>query len=723
MRSVPAKGHSGLMKVTALLLLIAALAHADEKPTVSVPLDDYLALNRRADGKPDAKAAPTPQTIVEAVRLEGSLARGMTITIRGRAIDGLAPIDVFDASTAPLFDCTGDGFLTISGSQTITLTPLKPKFSLRCKTTHPDAAMFKLTVLRVLDITSEVRDGFVELVEDGGLAKRTITISPKSPVVEAPKSSTPAQVLPPTATGRYRLTLLPDDTRFMWHLSAHNPNASKTPFTLSVRAGDVVAQVTAQVPYETTAEGLRFELPSGDQEIFVVGTMKAKDFAAPVESAAQYLLVETHPLLRADVATPAHRISIEQTGITAQYAGAQAFLLTSGQSLGWSTSMLETLVTDTYSVKSVHAQFFVGDDGDAMAQSDVALNNQGASELALPLDAQPVFASNNEVPAVLTHNARGELSLPLSPGVQKLTVQHRQTLNSGWGFATGELHIPAAGGAANEANVEVRMASEWTPLFASFAGKRFVAGPAMTSLMKALFFAIWAAGLLAWVGVTRARRFALATVLGLLPVFTPAALPVLALLAAGSMLWLLSWMKRLPLGSMLPRVSTLGGVTAAVAIGCLVLVGGVTMFGDNIRRLYGMSADALAGEDTVAQGNDAMLNRKSMRNFGSLNSYGAADTSSPAPNIGADPSLYRGLPAQLELPSFGRTVTLSRTLFDAHQPSAMKVLLVSTSWVRGLEALLALGVVLLGFFSRGELRSGLRRRIESLVEGREPVTA
>lgn len=53
----------------------------------------------------------------------------------------------------------------------------------------------------------------------------------------------------------------------------------------------------------------------------------------------------------------------------------------------------------------------------------------------------------------------------------------------------------------------------------------------------------------------------------------------------------------------------------------LLLIGLVVFFGDNIRRLFGMSADALGG-DTVAMAPRAALSNKTMKSFGANNTYG-----------------------------------------------------------------------------------------------------
>lgn len=64
-----------------------------------------------------------------------------------------------------------------------------------------------------------------------------------------------------------------------------------------------------------------------------------------------------------------------------------------------------------------------------------------------------------------------------------------------------------------------------------------------------------------------------------------------------------------------------------VALIAIAAIGIITLFGDNIRRLFGMSADALAGDSNIAQrntsgaGNQTNLTAKTMKNFGQNNTY------------------------------------------------------------------------------------------------------
>jgi Flp pilus assembly pilin Flp len=62
-----------------------------------------------------------------------------------------------------------------------------------------------------------------------------------------------------------------------------------------------------------------------------------------------------------------------------------------------------------------------------------------------------------------------------------------------------------------------------------------------------------------------------------------------------------------------------------VALIAIAAIGVITLFGDNIRRLFGMSSDALGGDDNIAQRNTTKatgaITDKTMKSFGQNNTY------------------------------------------------------------------------------------------------------
>ncbi|HYH96859.1 hypothetical protein [Hyalangium sp.] len=61
-----------------------------------------------------------------------------------------------------------------------------------------------------------------------------------------------------------------------------------------------------------------------------------------------------------------------------------------------------------------------------------------------------------------------------------------------------------------------------------------------------------------------------------------------------------------------------------VALIAIAAIGVITLFGDNIRKLFGASAAALAGNSSVSNdgaSSNAALNKKTMKSFAENNAY------------------------------------------------------------------------------------------------------
>ena len=62
-----------------------------------------------------------------------------------------------------------------------------------------------------------------------------------------------------------------------------------------------------------------------------------------------------------------------------------------------------------------------------------------------------------------------------------------------------------------------------------------------------------------------------------------------------------------------------------VALIAIAAIGVITLFGDNIKALFGMSADALSGQTTVKQrattSKGDAIEKKGLQNFGENNAY------------------------------------------------------------------------------------------------------
>ena len=669
-----------------LLLLAQSLA-------VPVPLEKYEELTRRKE--------PRSLTVVEAARVSGSFAKGLVLTLTGRSMGDLPAVPVLDAAVV-LDRCVSDQALLSRTADQVHLTPLGARFTVRCGLAPSEQHSLVLPVLGVVDVGGTVADGEVSTsVKDSQTVLR-LSRREAAPAV-APVEETP---LPPTVVGHYRVTVLPDDARFRWVLDVHNPNRKPVSFPLPVRANETLEKLETTARYEPTPDGFTVELPPGDTKVAVIGAMKGTRFEPPIDAAAQLVLIDSHPLLRLEVVTEGKRLSPAETGLDAEYRGAQGLLLARGQTVQWHATVLETLASSSYTVRSLHSTFFAGADGRLFGESRIALDNEGAAELTLPMRHKPDYATIADTSVPLTSTAGGDLRLPLARGAQDISVQHQGTLSTGFGLAFGRLELPGVGTTTTSSRVDLRTGSEWVPLYQGFASKRWLALPAAGDALLALCFAVWALTLFTRLGLSTLPAGGLALVTALLASSNAAVhWPVVTGLAGLTTLMLLARLKESKVKLVMP--SSLVGTGIAFGVSVVLLVGFTTLFGDNVRRTFGMSADALAGDDSIAgYSGDQSLAKKTMKSFGTNNVYGGP------------PATYQGVAAARQLPAGRREVSLSEELVDTSAPTSASVVLVSSSVVNALYALLNLAALVLAFVLRGELLGGLKALLQRLFVAR-----
>jgi hypothetical protein len=679
--------------------LVLVLLSAD--PTVAIPLEQYEQLMHRTVPK-----EPRALTVVDAVHVGGSLAKGVTLSLEGRAFGSRPDVGVIDGAVG-LEGCKQDGVvLSRNAASQIVVTPLADRFSARCRLSLWGAGPWSFRTVGVVDVSGAVPDGSLQVheVADGATE---LELSPPQPKI-APVAETE---LPASVVGRYRVTLQPGETRFRWELAAHNPNPRAIRFALSPRSGESIERVETTAPHEVTSDGWSIDLPSGDTQLVATGVMTGTRFEPPVDGAGQFVLVDVHPLLHVDVSTDAKRISPAETGLTAEFRASQALLLARGQQLSWTETMLDTLPSARYTVSALQNTYFVGPEGTVDGVSEITLQNEGADQLPLPMRSTPRSATIARKPVPLTSSKDGELRLPLAQGLNEIHVQHRGALKTGWGFATGTLEVPGVGAEASSASLELRSGNDWLPLLQKFGKRRWVAAPSVGGLMMLAFFALWMLRVLTWLGVGRRIAAPLAVLTGVLSGSEGVVYWVLLLaLSFASALWAVARMRQWDIKlAAPPRLLSIGVATAATAV---VLMIGVTLFGDNVRRLWGMSADALAGSDDIAlrnttgAGSDSNLTKKRMKNFG--------------PSTVAD--TYQGLGAELTVPLGEYTVHLQQDMAPAAAPSSVDVVLVSASLAHNLFLLLNFAALALAFAVRRQLLEGVQRHLQRVFEaGAAPV--
>jgi hypothetical protein len=204
---------------------------------------------------------------------------------------------------------------------------------------------------------------------------------------------------------------------------------------------------------------------------------------------------------------------------------------------------------------------------------------------------------------------------------------------------------------------------------------------------------------LTWLGVGRRVALALAVLTGVLSGSDGVSHWALLLALSGaSALWAVARMRQWDIKLAAPPRLVGFAFTTSVLVAALVV--GVTLFGDNVRRLFAMSADALAGDGTVANRSPGDLHAgKTMKQFRE-----------------DDHRDYVGVGADLEIPLGTHTVTLQQDMAPAAAPSSAGVVLVSASLAHALFLLLNFAALALGVAARRQLLEGLKRRLQRVLE-------
>jgi hypothetical protein len=669
--------------VTLLLALLLAVEPAASHQ-VSIPLADYDQL-RQLSERPAL-------TVVDLLRVEGSFAnRDLAIAFEGRASGSWPTAEVLSAQGLRLHSCQGGALLSRAASGAFAVTPLAQRFTLRCKASLDGSdRLAAQATAAVLEVVSSVSDG--ELVAAGTGPERAFSVVRRLAGAEQ-------QDLPPTVTGRYLVTLLPDEARFAYRLEVRNPARGHRRFEIALRQAEHVEGVDAPVAWDAEGARYRFDLPPGDTALTLRGRLTEARFAPPVAASLQYLLLESHPLIRPDLATQAKRVGVGETGLPARFRGAQAFLLDGGAGapgaeVAWKATRLEALKTAGLALHRLSQVFFLGADGVARGESNLAIDNQGAPALTLRGASRPTFASVGGEPAFLTHDADGNLFLPLAQGPQEVVIQDAQDFGRRLGFAVARLDLPRPGVPASRAAIQLRYPAEWIPLYEELAPQARLHLLDLGEGIALLALAALLERLLALGGVARRRRWAVALSLASAGAFLPGLRAVaLALLAV-------AWVG---LGAAL-IVQRLRGALRVLALGAglgaallsIAVVGALL----GAERSFGPSG--LDSAD-LAYERGAPIPAKTLASSAPLQKAAAGE----AALASGGPS-YEGLPARIEIPPGARQTGFNRELLATDAPRSVLAVLVAARVVAALAGAAALLFLAVAFTFRRDLAACAR---------------
>ncbi len=647
---------SALWLCLALLVTGFRIAEVQEKkPEITISLEEYDRL-REGQQKPSI-------AVIDTIQFSGTFQeRNLSVEFRGRASGRLTAQTVLASPEGvSLHACEGDGVISRGENHIFQLTPLSNEFRVKCKLNSAGSDRLELTAPRsALWVESGIADGELVMgsIRDDGARSFTIVRV----------NTSVAEGLKPSSTGRYLISLLPDQTEFRYEIQIHNPNRSRIVFPVVLRSQEHVQQVDSSSTYDVQQRGkdYQFDLPPGDVTVVLKGTLSGTAFLPPVNSSLQYAMLESHPLLRPIADSKVRRVSPGEVGMTAQYRGAQAFILDEGQTLSWTVTRLEILRTTSFAVANAHHSFFFPSDGPILAETIYGIDNQGASDITLPMKSEPTYASLQNEPVLLTRNKDGDLWLSLAQGPQQVLVQHRQEIKRVMGLAAATIWLPRVSAPVTETTLELKYPAHWIPLYESFSPVVRLGPLSLSAVFWTLLLFLLTERVLKLLGLSKSKRLLL------------------------SMLFVLS-----------ASLSTIAAVVVWVADFVIILIWAYPFL--NVRKglkilvlvlLFG--AIVVSFLYVAAREGYTIAQYKSMALSSPPVSYGESQTAGEAPKTPTRQANYMGLPARFTLPAGTRQSYFSQELLPADASRAVHAIMISQTLVWWLKILLiALSIGLL----------------------------
>ncbi|MBV8546913.1 MAG: hypothetical protein JO093_24130 [Acidobacteria bacterium] len=655
-----------------------------QSSSVTLPLTRYEELQKSAE---NASA-----TVIDTLSMAGTFRdHNLTLTFAGRSVGTRATTTVISgAPDLTLSGCSGDALIVRSSKGVYDLIALAPSFTLRCDARPSGSDRIRMDVAQsVLAVRSSVADGELVPGEDGADDVRGYSL-----VRQVGGGS---ETLAATATGRYLITLLPDTTRFRYVIQIHNPNRNTSSLLIHLVSGEHLQQIDSAAPYEPKDGSYVFAMPPGDSTITITGELQGTTFTPPVEASLQYVVVESHPLLRPAMKSAAKRLSTGETGITTQYRGALAFEIGPRERIAWTVTRLEALRAISYAVRDVSHTLFVPANGPVLGESNLLLDNQGAPEVVLPPNPEPTFVSLQDEPVLMTKNAAGELTVPLSAGQQHVIVQHRQGI-AHFSIVFAQLQVPRLPVPATYTNVTVRYPEHWIPVWQSFATRGTTWRPETESMIAFLLLTLWLERVLAFVNLRVRTRVIAALFLAFASMVIPVLLWIVVLgCGAVTFLWLAAQRRAISFSRML--------AVGAAAVLLLVLAFFYTSMSKRAASDYTNSVSPVARNlpAGVPVSTETVV----------TDSVAQAPPPPPSPKAAprSEGFAFQGLPAKFELPVGVQSESFSEQLLSPERPQTITLVLLSMTLVTWAAIVLALIAAWILWREHATIKESVRGRL------------
>jgi len=674
----------------ALTLTLISWSQENLGSEVKIPLNKYLELIERQKTQ--------PITVIEETALKGDYrSSNFQITFKGQAVSPWKKEAVLANFEGHLRACSGSGIISFESGQ-YSLLPQKNNFQITCKL-QPKNKNLRLQVLNALYFESQVANAETNMNEDN-TENRLVTLLEKTKDAEQkPRADV-------VAKANYKLSILPDTSKFEYRFTVNNPNRLSEKYVLTLSNNEVIERIATDLRYQEAGAALNLTIPTGEHTVFISGKLNGDTFKPLLKSEEQYLLIQNHPLMQVQPTTNWRRIATHESAISQEYNSARAFLIDPRESLTWSAKKLEVFAALGYTLKNANYLYYVPRNGQAIVEASYQVVNQGTPEIALAIPGKALYVSVDGAATPLYKDDKGQLLLSMTSGEHNVVVQYQPEMPERTLATVTSTQLVKPNAVISESRLTLRHDPAW-----SLVGGKFGDDFLSKVRLRSLFFALLVGALMFF---ALKKLYKLQNTKLLFSIVVPAA----ALTLFGSfytfiifctLAALTLWRFRMQILELFRKATSFqfsykkAGFALAALVIVLFFVAQVASFGKSAsyrtyenagapqspmapQRMndYESAADASGGAAESLMANVMNKSKGAVALFGGR----GGDKEAAPTSQGQSTENYEGLPAKIEIPNHGVNNYFNLSLIGADRELKMSSFFVKSYFLMFMDLLL-----------------------------------
>lgn len=211
--------------------------------------------------------------------------------------------------------------------------------------------------------------------------------------------------------GSFRFTYAERD-EFMYQITFKSFGETLGTHTLELLNGEQISSVTGAVKWEQQAGRLVLELEGNSASVVVRGVFSSNSLRVPLESDRHHVLVESDPEKKITVSTSAQEIDVSQSAVRPQYSNARAFIASNKEVIYVTVKKLDLLPSLAAAVRYATNTIAVTEKGSVLGELNYNYANTGVDYIEVDAPGDPLYASTAQAPVKLTAEGKLLLALP-----------------------------------------------------------------------------------------------------------------------------------------------------------------------------------------------------------------------------------------------------------------------------------------------------------------------